>query len=77
MIQKLTKYQTEDGSLFDSEQEALEYEKQTSESEKLYKFIQEMQDALIYTRIDECELHRWLKDNAKEVRDILEYWDAF
>lgn len=76
MIQKLTKYQTKDGSLFDTEAEAIKHEEGVSESEKLYKFIDSMQDKLIYTRIDECELHSWLTENAKEVREVLEYWEV-
>lgn len=75
MIQKLTKYQTKDDSLFDTEAEAIRHEEGVSESEKLYAFIDKMQDKLFYTIIDECELHSWLTKNAKEVREILKYWE--
>lgn len=76
MIQKLVKYQTRDGSLFDTEAEAIKHEEGASESEKLYAFIDNMQDKLVYTRVDVCELHEWLTENAKEVIEALKYWEG-
>lgn len=75
MIKKVIKYQTKDGSLFDTEEEATKHEQNEIEGEKLYSFIDEMKYQLIYTIIDECELHSWLTKNAKEVREVLKYWE--
>ena len=76
MIKQTTKYETEDGTLFDTQEDAQQYLDQVANSNSLYVFIEEMQSQLVYTTIDECELHEWLTNNAKALREVLKVWDV-
>lgn len=76
MIKQTTKYETEDGTLFDTQEDAQQYLDQVANSNSLYVFIEEMQSQLVYTRIDECELHEFFVNNAKAVREVLKVWDV-
>lgn len=76
MIKRTIKYETEDGSLFNTQEEAQQHIDQVANSNSLYVFIEEMQSQLVYTRIDECELHEFFVNNAKAVREVLKVWDV-
>jgi len=76
MIKQVNKFQTEDGRLFDTQEDAQHYIDQVNNSKSLYEFIDEMQSQLVYTSIDECEFHEWLTNNAKAVREVLKVWDV-
>jgi len=76
MIKQVNKFQTEDGSFFDTQEEAQQHVDQVANSNSLYVFIEEMQSQLVYTTIDECELHEWLTNNAKALREVLKVWDV-
>lgn len=74
-IKPVTKYEVEDGTLFDSEQEAVLYVEQKSASDRVYFLIDKLSSETVYTKIDVCELRDWLLKNAKDVRDALLPWD--
>ncbi len=74
-IKPVTKYEVEDGTLFDSEHEAVEYCEQKSASEELYKLIDKLMFDTKYTKIDECEVHDWMLNNANWIRETLLTWD--
>jgi hypothetical protein len=76
VIKQTTKYETEDGSLFNTQEEAQQHIDQVSNSNSLYVFIEEMQSQLVYTSIDECELHEFFVNNAKALREVLKVWDV-
>ena len=76
MIKQTTKYETEDGSLFDTQEEAQQHLDQVANSKSLYEIIDWMQSQLHYTTIDECELHEFFVNNAKSLREVLKVWDV-
>ena len=76
MIKQVMKFQTNDGEIFNTEQEAQQHIDQKANEKDLYQFIYTMQDQLIYTSIDEGELYNWLVVNAKAVREVLKVWDV-
>ena len=76
MIKQTTKYETCDGNLFNTQEEAQQHLDQTIASDSLYTFIEEMQSQLVYTNIDECELHEFFVNNAKALREVLKVWDV-
>jgi len=76
MIKQVNKFQTEDGSFFNTQEEAQQHLDQVNNSKSLYEFIDEMQGQLHYTSIDECEFHEWLTNNAKALCEVLKVWDV-
>jgi hypothetical protein len=76
MIKQVNKFQTPDGDLFDTQEEAQQHIDQVANSKSLYEFIDEMQSQLHYTSIDECELHEFFVNNAKAIREVLKVWDV-
>jgi hypothetical protein len=76
MIMQVNKFQTPDGNLFNTQEEAQQHIDQVANSKSLYEFIDEMQSQLVYTNIDECELHEFFVNNAKAIREVLKVWDV-
>jgi len=76
MIKQVNKFQTPDGSLFNTQEEAQQHLDQVANSKSLYVFIEEMQSQLVYTIFNGCELHEWLTNNAKALREVLKVWDV-